>query len=150
MPTTPRPIPLPGPTAGPRRLFLFHSMRAGGLLEIESPLAGMPPLLIKLDGRHVRFLLVLAKHWRETSDDPVRDALSYVPAGQVARELYGSDERAYEPEEQAVRAYAAQLNGLIRAATPAGTPPPLLHQSAPGFGFRLTAPLEIVLADKPK
>ena len=121
------------------RFILPGPVGAGGLLIFDPIRLGSPPLKIRLKGRHARFIRVLARHWRHSLDD----LDTFIPVSRIAKELYDEHELAPAPGEEAVRAYAAQINRLIRAATPLGMEAPKLHEGARLLGYRLIEKLEI-------
>jgi hypothetical protein len=125
------------------RLILLGRVDAGGLLIFDHICVGDRPLVVRLDGRHTRLLRVLTRHWRLLPDDELNGGPPFVPVNQIASEFYDDDELAFPPDEQSVRAYAAQINRLIRKATPKSMLAPKVHEAARLLGYRLVQQLEI-------
>src|SRR5208282_3648078 len=94
-----------------------------------------------LAGRHARVLKVLSQHWRQSPDD--LDGCPFISPSQICAEFYEKHELAVGLDASSVRAYLAQLNRLIRAATPTGTAAPKTHESRRLLGYRLVEKLEI-------
>lgn len=128
------------------RLFLPGPVDAGGRLIFAPVRPDARPLIVELDGRHIRFLRVLARHWRRTPEDELTGGPPFVPLSQIVKEYYEEGELGPAPDEQTVRAYASQINRLIRkSATRMGLKAPAVHESARLLGYRLIEKLEIEL-----
>jgi len=126
------------------RLVLPGPVDAGGRLIFAPVRPDARPLIVELDGRHIRFLKVLARHWRRTSDDELTGGPPFVPVSRIVKEYYEEGEFGPAPDEQTVRAYASQINRLIRkSATRMGIEAPSVHESARLLGYRLIEKLDI-------
>jgi len=131
------------PKGGCPRLILPGSVDAGGTLVFDHVRLGDRPLAVKLEGRHVRVLLVLYRRWCRLLDADAVLRPGYVRAELIAAEYYGEDELAARPDAQAIRAYLSQINRRIREAMP-GVKAPVLHRSHRHLGYRLEGGLEVV------
>ena len=134
--TCPCPGSLPAPT-----LFLF-APDGGGLLKLS--LADGSKIAVRLYGRHVKVLLSLNNALR--MDNDLDEAARGWMSDEGIAEAYACGEpRVIPPTQEAIAAYRAQINRLIRENTPAGLEAPRLFATQRCVGVRLTE--EIIIVD---
>lgn len=114
-----------------------------GMGFLELPLPDGSTISIQIEGRHVKVLLVLNDALK--LDQYLEEAARGWMDDKLIAEAYTrGNECALAPSPQAVAAYRAQINRLIREATPQGYEPPKLFISKRYVGVRLIQKLVVI------
>jgi len=126
---------LPAPT-----LFLYGP-DGGGLLKLW--LADGSKIAFRLYGRHVRVLLSLnnALCMDKDLDEAARGWMS---DERIAEAYACGDPRVLPPTREAITAYRAQINRLIRQETPSGLETPRLFATQRCVGVRLAQAITVI------
>lgn len=110
--------------------------REDGIGFLKLPLNDGSTITVQLEGRHVKVLLVLNDALK-LDQDLEEAARGWMDDKLIAEAYTRGDKYTLAPTPQAIAAYRAQINRLIREATPQGYETPTLFINKRCVGVRL-------------
>jgi len=117
--------------------------REDGMGFLKLPLTDGSTITVQLEGRHVKVLLVLNDALK-LDKDLDEAARGWMDDKLIAEAYTRGDTYTLAPTPQAIAAYRAQINRLIREATPQGFEMPRLFINKRCVGVRLIQKLVVI------
>jgi len=125
------------------KLILLGTEDGIALLKLMMPDGS--EMTVRLKGRHIKVLLVLNDALQQDQHAITDEvARGWMTDELIAQAYTRNDPRVIPPTPKAIARYRAQINSLVRRATPEGFHPPKLLLTERCVGVRLTQPLIVV------
>lgn len=122
----------------------------GGMAYLKVFLTVGLAIMIRLCERQAKVLRILNEALTRDEEDGLDEEVrGWMTNEQIAQAFPFGDPRGYVPEPEAIAAYRAQINRLIKESTPPQHKPPVLFRTERLVGARLIRKIDIIdLSDR--